>query len=37
MNSSMRGGTNREWDLFMKLSIVGFMIGVVFIILKVEL
>ena len=32
----MKGGTNREWDLFVKLSIVGFMISFVFIILSIR-
>ena len=36
MNSSMKGGTNREWDLFLKLSIVGFMVGFVFVMLKIR-
>jgi hypothetical protein len=33
----MKGGTDRVWPIFMKLSIIGFMIGIVFIMLKVRL
>jgi hypothetical protein len=36
MKGAMKGGTNREWDLFLKLSIVGFMVGFVFVMLQIR-
>ena len=36
MKGVMKGGTNRSWDLFLKLSIVGFMVVFVFVILQIR-